>query len=75
MPFRPCTADGHHNVTGLNLAGVTDACTADNNFGFREIFIRCHEDETIEVIRDCGTTESGEVASENEYILENVCQT
>ena len=33
MPPRPCTADGHHNVTSLDLRGNTEPCGSNGADG------------------------------------------
>lgn len=56
----PCTADGYHNVTSLDLKGQTDPC--GSRAGFREVLIQCGEsNEEIEFIRDCDGQEKNSV--------------
>eukprot|EP00095_Tigriopus_kingsejongensis_P004775 maker-scaffold77_size404793-snap-gene-1.10 protein:Tk04775 transcript:maker-scaffold77_size404793-snap-gene-1.10-mRNA-1 annotation:"hypothetical protein TcasGA2_TC016286" len=52
MEDQPCTADGWHNVTNLDLKGQTDPC--GNKAGFQEVQIKCGDSENeIEFIRSC----------------------
>lgn len=59
-PFRPCTAGGHHNVTGLNLKGKREACS--NSAGFHQVFIRCHQDDNIEFLRQCDRDDNEKIS-------------
>ena len=49
----PCTANGIHNVTGIDLKGQTDACS--NPTGFVRVEARCSEEgqEILHFIREC----------------------
>ena len=59
-PARPCTANGYHNVTSLNLKGATEFCDPEHpeSSGFREITARCKTRELLEFIRDCGAEQT-----------------
>ena len=59
-PARPCTANGYHNVTSLNLKGATEFCDPEHpeSSGFREITARCKSSELLEFIRDCGAEQT-----------------
>ncbi len=68
MDYQPCSADGFHNVTALNLKGERDPCTHDDEsdagVGFKEVYIKCSESHVIEFIQDCAEDPQGRVASE-----------
>ena len=55
IELQPCTADGQHNVTSLELRKQTDPCATAA--GFHEMSIKCGDDddalEKLEFIRSC----------------------
>lgn len=47
LEYKPCTADGMHNVTSLELRRQTNACATEA--GFHEVSIRCGDDDDSDV--------------------------
>ena len=51
-PARPCTANGYHNVTSLNLKGSKDFCE-EGSTRFDEVTSKCETPETLQFIQNC----------------------
>ena len=51
-PARPCSANGYHNVTSLNLKGSKEFCEK-GSLRFDEVTLRCHSSETLQFIQHC----------------------
>ena len=51
-PARPCTVNGYHNVTSLNLKGSKEFCEKGST-RFDEVTSKCQTPETLQFIQNC----------------------
>jgi len=53
-PARPCTANGYHNVTTLEIKGSKEFCE-EGSTRFNEVNIRCESPESMQFLQHCDT--------------------
>ena len=53
-PARPCTANGFHNVTTLEIKGSKEFCE-EGSTRFNEVNLRCESPESMQFLQHCDT--------------------